>query len=143
MARAITLLLFDIALVSLAIEDFKKKKISNRYVLFILLLAFTAVFTMPEIRILARIQGMFAVSVPMLLLAILQKGSFGGGDMKLTFACGAFLGWRLLIDGVVISIFLAGIYALWLLIIRKEKRKMQFAFGPFLSIGFLIITKNL
>ena len=143
MARAVTLLLYDIVLVSIAIEDIRDRKISNRQVLLILVLAFAANFTMPEISTFSRILGIFAVSMPMLLLVFLVPGSFGGGDIKLVFACGVFLGWKLLLKGVVIAIFLAGIYACRLLIIRKEPRQCQFALGPFLSIGFLIVTKNL
>lgn len=143
MSRAVMLLLYDAALVSLAIEDFRKRKISNHYVVGILLLALVAAVTMPEVTAEARFFGMFAVSVPMILLALFMPGSFGGGDIKLAFGCGAFLGVELLIKGTVIAIFLAGLHCIWLICIKKERRNVQFALGPFLSAGYIISSLSL
>lgn len=143
MARACTLLLFDMVLVSLGIEDLRKRKISNCYVEMILLLVFFAVFVMQEITLASRLSGMLAVSVPMGLLTRFKPGSFGGGDIKLAFACGAFLGVELLLKGTVIAIFLAGMYSVWLICIKKESKNVQFALGPYLSAGYIISSFSL
>ena len=143
MARVVMLLLYDCILASLAIEDFRKRKISNLYSAVILFLAVAAMAAIPEINVTSRIYGMFAVSVPMLFFALLLPGSFGGGDVKLTFACGAFLGWKLLLDGTVIAIFLAGIHCIWLICTKNKRENMQFALGPYLSTGYIISSFSL
>ena len=138
MARVIVLLLYDYVLVRLAIEDYRYQKIKNCYVKTILLLSAVSLAVMPKISLISRVFGMFAVSLPMLLLGMFVPGSFGGGDVKLVFACGAFLGCELLLKGTAIALFLAGIYSIWLICIKKEKRNVQFALGPFLSVGYII-----
>lgn len=143
MVRGCGLLLFDALLAALAIEDYKERKIKNGYPLAILVLSLLTMTVFPEISPGSRIVGMFAGSVPMALLALLAAGSFGGGDVKLVFACGAFLGRRLLLKGMVLAIFFAGIYSLWLILIKKEGKNVQFALGPFLSAGFILSSFTL
>ena len=132
------LLLYDVLLISLAVEDYKYRKIRNYYVKMILLLSAVAVFIIPEISIMSRVSGMIAVSLPMMILNVIRPGSFGGGDVKLTFASGAFLGAKILIMGTLGAIFLAGGYSLYLICTKKEQEKLQFSLGPFLSIGYII-----
>ena len=138
MVRACLLLLYDVLLISLAVEDFKYRKIRNYYVKMILLLSAVSVFIIPEISIMSRVSGMIAVSLPMVILNIIRPGSFGGGDVKLTFASGAFLGAKILIMGTLGAILLAGGYSLYLICTKKEQEKLQFPLGPFLSIGYII-----
>ena len=138
MARGCILLLYDTFLVMLAIEDLKIRKIRNRYPMAILLLSLVSTFVFGNISVLSRSFGMLIVSIPMLFLALWIPGSFGGGDVKLVFACGVFLGCELLLKGTAIALFLAGIYSIWLICIKKEKRNVQFALGPFLSVGYII-----
>lgn len=143
MTRACTLLLFDMLLVDLAILDYKKRMISNRSITAILCLSILSIFLFPEISPGMRTIGMFAVSVPMTILALCIRGSFGGGDVKLVFACGAFLGWKILMKGVVLAVFMAGCYSFWLLFIKRKQKNVQFALGPFLSAGFIISSCSL
>ena len=142
MVRAL-LLLYDVLLISLALEDIKFRKIRNLYVAEILILAACSIAVIPEITLCSRMIGMFAVSVPMGLVATIKPGSFGGGDIKLTFACGAFLGMEFLAAGTAIAIFLAGTYCLWLICIKKVRANKQFALGPFLSVGYIIAAYKL
>ena len=137
------LLLYNVLLIGLALEDVKFRKIRNPYITGIIILAVCAIFVMPEIVLWSRILGMFIISVPMGCAAIIRPGSFGGGDIKLTFACGAFLGMEFLVAGTVIAIFLAGTYCLWLICIKKVRENKQFALGPFLSVGYIIAAYKL
>ena len=143
MIRVLLLLLYDVLLISLALEDVKFRKIRNLYITGIVVLAVSAVDVVPEITLSSRIAGMFAVSVPMWCVAMIKPGSFGGGDIKLTFACGAFLGMELVFAGTVIAIFLAGGYCLWLICIKRVRKNVQFALGPFLSTGYIIAVFEL
>ena len=138
MIRALLLLLYNVLLVGLALEDVKFRKIRNLYITGIVILAVCSIIVIPEITLWSRMLGIFIISVPMGCVAIIRPGSFGGGDIKLTFACGAFLGMKLVLIGTVIAIFLAGGYCLWLICIKRVLKNVQFALGPFLSVGYII-----
>ena len=138
MFRTLLLLLYDTVLICLAIEDYKYQKIRNGYVKIILLLALISMFVIPEITVKSKMAGMFAVSIPMMIIRRICLGGFGGGDVKLAFASGLFLGWKLLLKGTAASIFLAGGYSLWIFLSKSQTR--QFALGPFLSAGYVLMT---
>ena len=102
----------------------------------ILCLSLAAVFVLGNLSVLSRIFGMLIVSIPMLFLALWLPGSFGGGDVKLSFACGAFLGGELVIEGTAYAVLLAGMYCIYLLLRYRKIKNIQFALGPFLAIGY-------
>lgn len=67
---------------------------------------------------------------------VFKKESMGGGDIKLLFVFGLVLGWQL----SVFSIFLASIIGLPLsLLIIYQNKDHVIPFGPFLSVGAMII----
>ena len=70
-----------------------------------------------------------------LLIIVASGGGMGGGDMKLGAMLGAFLGWRLLLVGVMISVLAGGVVAIALLALRRRGRKDAVPFGPFLALG--------
>ena len=67
-----------------------------------------------------------------------HKDVFGGGDIKLMFGAGFFLGAKLTVVAAFIGILLGGGFGALLLAKKKANRKSQFAFGPFLCIGIAI-----
>ena len=79
--------------------------------------------------------GAVCVSVPMLLLALIIKGSFGGGDIKLMAAAGLYLGWKYTVAGVAVGLFAAGLYGIYLLIRKKAGPKSKLRLAPFLAYG--------
>ena len=87
----------------------------------------------------SRLIGMFAISAPLAGLSILRKKGIGGGDIKLIFASGAFLGVELLLQGTAIAILLAGCYGSYLLLYKKEEILKKFPLGPFLSTGYILV----
>lgn len=86
-----------------------------------------------------RIAGAAIVSLPLLIVTLLVPGSFGGGDIKLAAACGLFLGWEKCVTGAVLAFFLAGSYALWMLVVRKADKDTTIAFGTFLCLGMGLV----
>ena len=67
---------------------------------------------------------------------IFKKESMGGGDIKLLFVFGLVLGW----GSAVFSIFLGSLIGLPLsLIILFKKKDHIIPFGPYLSLGAIII----
>jgi leader peptidase (prepilin peptidase) / N-methyltransferase len=68
---------------------------------------------------------------------VFKKESMGGGDIKLLFIFGLFLGWEM----AIIAIFLASFIGLPIsIIILKVKKENIIPFGPFLAIASIIIT---
>ncbi len=106
----------------------------------VLLLALLRQLLLPRGSILSGLLACLIISVPMLLLSILVPGAFGGGDIKLTFAWGFFLGWKLSLLSFFLAILSGGIYAAVLLLTGKKERTEHFAFGPFLCLGAIVST---
>jgi leader peptidase (prepilin peptidase)/N-methyltransferase len=82
--------------------------------------------------------GIFAASLPLLILGLLYQDGVGGGDIKLMAAIGLFAGWKIAFLSLFLGAVYGLIYALVLLLLRqKVGRKTAIPFGPFLSLGIL------
>lgn len=133
--QGLFVLLFLGTLLWTAVEDWRTRVIANRIPLFLMALGVPVLWLFPEHSILERLAGSLAVSLPMLLLTLLIPGGFGGGDIKLMFACGWLLGWKAILNAMILAILLGGICAAGMLLSGKRKRRDSFAFGPFLALG--------
>lgn len=81
--------------------------------------------------------GMICVSGLLGILYLLTGGrAIGGGDIKLMFACGLILGWKL----ILLAFFLGCIIGSVVHIIRMSVKKAgrMLAMGPYLSSGILL-----
>lgn len=74
--------------------------------------------------------------------ALLYYGSrekwIGGGDVRLGFVMGFFLGWQKTILAVTLAAYIGTLVIIGALITRKYKRQMKLPFGPLLIVGWLI-----
>ena len=146
--HAILVCLLFSALIVVFFMDWDTQLISNYVVIFIAILAVLEFFfsDYPYITTMSgnvsdkpwvsQLIGLFAVSVPLLLIELLSKGkAMGRGDVYLMAACGAFLG----VGGALIALFIALITGSVAGIIQKHKSgDSVFAFGPWLSVGVAI-----
>lgn len=64
--------------------------------------------------------------------------AMGGGDIKLMLPIGLFLGWRLTILTLFLSVIIAGVVGIVLLALKITSRKSSIPFGPFIVIGCFI-----
>lgn len=133
--RGLLVFLFLAVLVTAAAIDWNTGVICDRFHVIIGLLGLAAVWLFPEITLTSRLAGIVVISVPMLALALLVPGAFGGGDIKLMAACGWLLGWKTNVFAMFAGLLTAGIYCGIMLKTGKLGRKDQFAFGPFLAAG--------
>lgn len=124
-------------LVVISFIDMDTQEIPPQLNLILLVLGALSIIVLDGPGMKERIIGVFAVSVPMLLLAVLLNG-FGGGDVKLMAASGLLLGWKGNVIAFFIGAIIGAIYAIYLLKTKKSDRKGYFAFGPFLCIGILV-----
>ena len=70
-----------------------------------------------------------------LLLALTSKGGFGGGDVKFMAVIGVWLGLKYTLLTMLVSIFLGGIGAAFLLFMRIKGRKDYIPFGPYMALA--------
>lgn len=122
----------------IAFIDIDTMEIPNSLQVVGIVIALASVFAFPEVKLSARIIGLFSVSVFMLALAIAVPGAFGGGDIKLMAVMGFYLGWKYILTAFFIAILTGGMWGIYLLAVKKKKGKDQFAFGPFLCIGIAV-----
>ena len=76
------------------------------------------------------------------VVAFIYPPGMGGGDVKLAFALGSFLGFAGGVGAVVVGMFLSfllgGVIGLIAMKVSGKGRKMQIPFGPFLALGSAI-----
>ena len=76
------------------------------------------------------------------VVAFINPAGMGGGDVKLSFLLGMFLGyldgWGLVAVGMFLSFVLGGVIGLVAMVVSGGGRKMQLPFGPFLALGTAI-----
>lgn len=111
----------------------------------LLLFAYNCFSRMPEIfgdsKWWTPLAGLLPGSGFLLLVAILGSlfyktdDAMGMGDVKLMAPIGLFLGWKLCLLALLISVFLGGVVSMALMILRIKKRKDTVAFGPFIVMG--------
>ena len=84
--RVITMIVIVSILLVISIIDFKIKIIPNQLNVLLFISGIWSGFVFQEVTFLSRFLGVFSVSIPMFILAILCSGGLGGGDVKLMAA---------------------------------------------------------
>ena len=80
-----------------------------------------------------------AGGISFLLLALLTRGAIGGGDIKLIFVLGLWLGMEKLLQIVAGGFILGGLVAGVMLLSGRWKRDEHFAYSPYFSVIALIL----
>ena len=130
--------IFLVLLVACASADINAGIVPDLLVILIAVLAVVKFFVTEPFSINTAVPyliGAVCVSVPMLILALIIKGAFGGGDIKLMAAAGLYLGWKYTVAGVAVGLFAAGLYGIYLLIRKKAGPKSKLRLAPFLAYG--------
>ena len=82
-----------------------------------------------------RLLGFFCVSMFLFLVSLMSRGGIGGGDIKLMAAAGFLCGVRKIVEAAIIGFYISGVYAVFLLFLKKASGKAHFPLGPFLCLG--------
>ena len=81
--------------------------------------------------------GMICVSGLLGILYLLTGGrAIGGGDIKLMFACGLILGWKLILLAFFLGCIIGSVVHIIRMSVKKAERML--AMGPYLSAGILL-----
>jgi leader peptidase (prepilin peptidase)/N-methyltransferase len=87
--------------------------------------------------------GLIFCGGTVLILAVISRGSIGGGDVKLMGLIGASLGWRWGFGVLAVAQLSVAIFAGCLLVARRKGLQDSLPFGPFLAVCalFAIVGK--
>lgn len=121
----------------IAYADWKYQIIEPWTHIGILTLACMEILFRVGVSVQERCLGAVAIAVPMLVLTVLLKGGFGGGDIKLMAVSGFLNGVKVITYAGMLGIILSGIYVSMMLAAGKMGRKDSFALGPFLVMGIV------
>lgn len=72
------------------------------------------------------------------MLVYKSDDAMGMGDIKLYAVIGLFLGWRMTIVSLMLSVFSAAVGCVFMIILKKNNRKSTIAFGPYIAVGTCI-----
>lgn len=125
-------------LMVVALIDWDTQIIYDRFHIMILILAMINMWLFQAHSLKDCLLGAVIIAGPMLILALLIPGAFGGGDIKLMAASGLFLGTASIVCAMFFGLLTGGAYGSIMLKSGKLGRKDQFAFGPFLAVGLAV-----
>lgn len=139
------LMLFFVGILCLiTLTDLYKQIIPNSCILAAILVRLLYYFVFETFQwetLFALIGNGLSMSLPMLILVmimekILKKEVMGGGDIKLIFVTGMYLGWRrnmlMLLFACMIGLVFSYVQA------QKEGKRVPIPFGPSIAIGSVI-----
>jgi leader peptidase (prepilin peptidase)/N-methyltransferase len=129
--------IFIAFMVFISIMDFEQQIILDKVVLCLLLAALVFAACLPETFI-NRLFAALAGGAVFLLLAVITKGGIGGGDIKLIFALGLWLGADKLLFTVLFGCLSAGVISVLLLLGKIKKPQDTIAYGPYFALSAII-----
>lgn len=135
-SKLLQALFLDSILVIVSIIDIKFRVIPNKIIVFILVVGIIFSF-IDNISIGNAVVGMLVGGGTLFLIAIIP-GAMGGGDIKLMFSLGLFLGYKKVLLSLYLAFVMAAIIGIILIILKIKKRKEHIPFGPFLAVGSFI-----
>ena len=86
-----------------------------------------------------RIIAAFASGGIFYAISVLTRGGIGGGDIKLVFVLGIWLGTKTLIDVILAASIFGGVIAIFLILTKQKNRTSYFAYGPYFTLTTIII----
>lgn len=127
--------------VTLTLTDMDTKLIPNRILfpgIIVGAVLLTAGALIEDGAIVRAFAGAAAYFILLLIVALIARGGFGFGDVKLAFLLGmftAYQSWETLVVAVFAAFLLGGLVSLVLLVFRIRDRKDSIPFGPYLVGG--------
>jgi leader peptidase (prepilin peptidase)/N-methyltransferase len=130
-----------LAAIDIAVERLPDQLTLPLYPGLIALFGVAAVFNGQPANLLRALLGGVVLGCVYLVLALLGRGQFGLGDVKLAGGLGialGWLGWPALVTGAAMGFVLMAVVSLVLLAARRITLKHSISFGPFMLAGALV-----
>lgn len=128
-----------VLLVAMAVYDTKWLTLPDKFNWPFLLSAVLSVAVLVQIDVNLLNQHLLGAGLAWAFFALIYYGSkgqwLGGGDVKLSLGVGLWLGWPIVLTGVMLAFYGASLVIIPLLLFKFIKRKQPVAFGPFLIAG--------
>jgi len=133
-------LLLEWLLLVISVYDFRHKIISDAYSYFFAALALFGAFVFLETNLSAALYSIIPAAFLFLLWVISNGRWIGLGDSKLFLGAGFFLGLKGAISALILSFWIGAVFGILLLFFKKKiSLKAEVPFGPFLSLGIMVI----
>lgn len=125
----------------IGIIDFKTQDVYDSTIIFGIVVAILFIiisyFVGEKVSLLSIILGSL---IPAGIIAIFAKfGAMGWGDVEIIFVSGLFLGFKLSMVNLFLSIVIGGAVACLLMIMKKKGGKDMMAFGPWIALSTYIV----
>jgi leader peptidase (prepilin peptidase) / N-methyltransferase len=146
-AEAVVFAAFFLVLVVLSAIDLEYRLLPNRIVYpafvggWVALAAIALVDGMPE-RLVDAAVGALVFGGFFVVVAFLFPAGMGGGDVKLGFVVGTFLGYLdglgIVLAGMFLAFLTGSVIGIGLILFAGRGRKSMLPFGPFLALGTVL-----
>ena len=133
-ANAAVWALVQVVLVALAAIDVATRLLPNRITLPVSALAVVLRAADERSALVEVVIAGIAAFAVFLIIALLVRGGFGMGDVKLAAMLGFLLG-KAVIPGLLLGVVAGGIWSAGLLLTRRAGMRSSIAYGPFLALG--------
>ncbi len=134
----ISLLFFTGVLIFLALYDLRYRIIPNRVVYPAISITLALSLISPEVRVVTALISGTTLALLLLIPALLLK-KMGMGDVKLAFLIGLMTGFPEGIIALFGGIFLGGLVAIILVLLRLKSGKDEMPYAPFLAAGAIVV----
>ncbi len=128
--------IFSSVLLVISIIDLQTMEIPDEPFLFGMF--FGIIFFILEKNYVNTLIGVIIPPIIFFLIIVLSKGGMGGGDFKLSFLFGLYLGFPKIIPWFFLSFIIGFFPAIYMLLTKKGTRKTPLPFGPFMSLSGII-----
>jgi len=116
------------------VTDLEHRLILNIVILPAILFALIVSFVDPAMNWKVALVGGVSGFLLSYIAALVSRGGLGGGDVTLSTFLGLILGFPQILLGLIFGVFLGGVTAFLLLIIRRVGLKTYIPYGPFLTV---------
>jgi len=121
-----------------SLEDIKRKELTIVYILMFGIGGIILHLFAPVCSIYSVLWGM-VIGIALILVSLVTRGSVGMGDGILLMVTGVYLGGYGNLELFMKGLFLAAVWSLGLLVLKKKRGKEEIAFVPFLLVSYLSI----
>jgi len=132
-------LLVTAVLVVITLVDLEVRRIPNALSLALMLWTLVQVLWLGRPTLAAAALGMLVGGALFVLIALVERGAMGPGDVKLAAALGALLAYPLILHALFWGVLAAAGAALVLLVTRRAGRKDTMAYSPYLALGGWVV----